>query len=248
MPAREADHPSIPWLIDSGLDLAGWPVYSIVLWWIGFLVLTIAGERLELSRVLRLSRVSRIAFLGAVGLFLAGLVLSVIALPAGGRLAGVGMTALALWLLVYDLARRNVKQAGRVRFMAISLLSGYLWLGVSGVLWFTFGGVISGPRYDALLHTVFLGFVFAMIFAHAPIIFPAVLQRPLPFQSSFYAHLILLHLSLTLRVVGDLADRLTWRQWGTLFNVLAVLLFMGNTLRSIIQAREEVLSVGPKAK
>ena len=59
--------------------------------------------------MLRLSRVSRIAFLGAVGLFLAGLVLSVTALEAGERLAGAGMTALALWLLVYDLARRNVK-------------------------------------------------------------------------------------------------------------------------------------------
>ena len=40
----------------NGLWLAGRPIYAVVPWWVGFLVLTIAGERLELSRVLRPSR------------------------------------------------------------------------------------------------------------------------------------------------------------------------------------------------
>jgi hypothetical protein len=33
-------------------------------------------------------------------------------------------------------------------------------------------------HYDITLHAVFLGFVFAMIFAHAPVIFPLVFRRP----------------------------------------------------------------------
>ena len=32
----------------------------------------------------------------------------------------------------------------------------------------------AGPRYDAMLHSIFLGFVFSMIFAHAPIILPTI--------------------------------------------------------------------------
>jgi hypothetical protein len=56
-----------------------------------------------------------------------------------------------------------------------------------------------------LLHTLFLGFVFAMIFGHAPIIPPAVLRISETFSGSFYAPLILLHLSLALRVEGRFA-------------------------------------------
>ena len=62
----------------------------------------------------------------------------------------------------------------------------------------------AGPTYDAMLHTIFLGFVFSMIFAHAPIILPTITGLALPFQNIFYLHAALLHLSLMLRVAGDL--------------------------------------------
>jgi hypothetical protein len=221
------------WLVGNVLWLTGSLVYQIVLWWAGFLVLTIVGERLELSRLLRLSRNVQAAFLVAVGLFLAGLVVAIVNLDAGVRLAGLGMIALALWLLRYDMARRTVRQTGLAQFIAACLLSGYVWLGVSGVLALVFGGITAGPRYDAMLHTLFLGFVFAMIFGHAPIIFPAVLGVAVPFQPAFYAHLGLLHLSLILRVVSDLATWPTGRQWAGLFNVFVILLFLANTGRAI---------------
>jgi len=38
----------------------------------------------------------------------------------------------------------------------------------------------DGPAYDAGLHTIFRGFVMSMIFAHAPVIVPSALGRPLP--------------------------------------------------------------------
>jgi hypothetical protein len=38
------------WLLGNGLWMAGLPVYQVVPGWAGFLVLTIAGERLELAR------------------------------------------------------------------------------------------------------------------------------------------------------------------------------------------------------
>jgi hypothetical protein len=35
------------WLVGNSLWLLGWPLAQVVPWWSGFLVLTIAGERLE---------------------------------------------------------------------------------------------------------------------------------------------------------------------------------------------------------
>ena len=38
--------------------------------------------------------------------------------------------------------------------------------------------------HDALLHAPFLGFVMAMIFGHAPVVFPALTGRPLPYDAA----------------------------------------------------------------
>jgi hypothetical protein len=220
---------ALAWLVGNALWLIGWPIYRVVMWWAGFLVLTIAGERLELSRVLLPTRGSQIAFFWAVGVMWCGLVVALGAFDLGVRLAGVGMLALALWLLRQDIARRTVRQVGLPRFIAICLLSGYLWLGVSGVFALLFGGLMVGPFYDAMLHALFLGFAVSMIFGHAPIIFPAVLNRQVPFRQAFYVHLGLLHVSLLLRLVGDLALWGPGRQWGGLFNAVAFLVFLANT-------------------
>lgn len=230
---------ALAWLVGNALWLAERPVYRVVLWWAGFLVLTIVGERLELARLLRLSRVSQAGFVLATSLFVVGLIVTESDLSFGTRLAGVGMLALTAWLLRHDVARRTVRQTGLPRFIGVCLLSGYLWLGVSGLLALRFGGMVAGPRYDATLHALFLGFVFAMIFGHAPIIFPAVLGTPINFRSAFYVHLGLLHLSLLLRVTGDLAPWLPGRQWGGLLNVAVILLFLANTAYSVRVAPKE---------
>lgn len=233
---------AIVWFIGNLIWLAGLPVFRVVLWWAGFLVLTIVGERLELSRLLRLSRTGERLYLLALAMFVGGLVIDGVEgiyLPAlgstiGTRVAGVGMLGLAAWLSRYDIARRTARQSGLTRFIALCLLSGYVWLALGGLLRVASPGAISsGPYYDAVLHTVFLGFVMSMIFGHAPIILPALLGRPLPYEPLFYTHLVLLHLSLVLRVAGDLWLGLTVRQWGGLFNVIAVLFFLFFTFRAI---------------
>jgi hypothetical protein len=214
------------WCAGNGFWLAGWPLAEVVPWWSGFLVLTVAGERLELSRLLRLSRRQRLVFLLAVGTLLTGLVFLPMRFVYGMRVASVGLVTLAGWLLRYDIARRTVRQTGLTRFIPICLLSGYVWLGAGGVLAWRFAGVLAGPHYDAVLHTVFVGFVLAMIFGHAPIIVPAILGRvTVPYHPVFYVPMVLLHTSLLLRTVGDLVGWWPGRQWGGLFNVVAVLLF-----------------------
>lgn len=215
------------WLVGNGLWLAGLPLYQVIPWWVGFLVLTIAGERLELARVLFLKQKARVSFLIIIGLFLVGLLVSLAQINIGLRLSGIALIALGCWLLIFDIARRTIRRQGLTRFIAACLLPGYFWLIVGGLFWIFFGGqYTAGPLYDAMLHTIFLGFVFSMIFGHAPIIIPAVLGIQTPYSPFFYAHLILLHLSLILRVAGDLTVSMSLRRWGGLLNETAIVLFL----------------------
>ena len=85
------------------------------------------------------------------------------------------------------------------------LLSGYAWLAIGGgVVIVAAGGLAPGtPSYDAALHALTLGFVFSMVFGHAPIILPAVLRVAVPYHPTFYLPLALLHVSLIVRLAGD---------------------------------------------
>lgn len=221
------------WIIGNLFWLAGFPVWEIVFWWAGFVVLTIAGERLEITRIVGFTKGEKAAFIGAVGIYVFGLLISISHTAAGVRLLGLGMTAVMLWLLRYDIAWRTLGSQGLPRFIAASLLSGYVWLGVAGAIAAATGGAPSGPIYDAILHALFLGFVFSMIFGHAPVIFSAVLNLPVTYKPRFYAHLVLLHLTLILRITGDLGGWTEGRQAGGLLNVFVILLFLANTASSV---------------
>jgi hypothetical protein len=221
------------WLVGNLLWLFGQTIPQVVVWWAGFLVLTIAGERLELSRFLRPPAWVQWSFVAVAGVMLAGMALAAIAYPLGMHVSGLGWLLLAVWLLRVDIARRRVRAGGQARFMALALLAGYFWLGVAGIMAMVYGGIMAGPRYDALLHSLFLGFVLSMIFAHALIIFPVVLGASLPYHPRFYVHLILLHATLALRVVGDLLPWWPGRMWGGMLNVIVLLLFLANTVTSL---------------
>jgi len=220
-------------VVGGALWAAGRPVSEALPWWTGFLLLTIAGERLELSRILQppplaLRLFAAIALLLGVGAVVAGF-----RPEAGWRLGGVAWLGFALWLGRWDLARRSIRRAGLPRFMAVALLAGYAWLGVAGVLAIRFGAPGAGPFYDAILHAFLLGFAFAMIFAHAPVIFPTVLGLAMPFRGRFYAHLALLILGLALRVASDLAGWTAGRQWGGAANGAAILLFLVQSVSAL---------------
>lgn len=214
-------------LVGNLLWLFGWQVYRIVLWWSGFLILTIAGERLELSRLARPPKAARVLNYIAIGIYLTGLVILLFSYRLGVRLASLGMLGMAAWLLRYDIARRTVRQSGLTRFIAVCLLSGYVWIVISALVGLGYAGVSAGPMYDAMLHAIFLGFVFAMVFGHAPIIFPAVLGFDIQYRASFYAPLVVLHLSLFSRIGGELAGFGWARLWGGLINVFAVIIYFG---------------------
>ncbi|MGQ0547119.1 MAG: hypothetical protein ACT4P3_17605 [Betaproteobacteria bacterium] len=174
-------------------------------WWIAFFALTIGGERLELSRYLKRDPWTRRAF----GLLAGVLLLS----PVVPWLLGVALVLLAAWLFAFDLARVTVRQSGLPRYVAVCLLAGYFWLAVGGVL------IAASYAYDAAMHAIFVGFVFSMVFGHAPVILPAVLRVRLPYSSFFYVPLFLLHASLAVRATLSTA----LGAWG---NAAAIALFI----------------------
>jgi hypothetical protein len=99
-----------------------------------------------------------------------------------------------------------------------------------------------------MLHAVFVGFVISMVFAHAPIIFPAIVQILVPFHRTFYAHVALLHLSLIMRVGGDLAGNFALRRLGGLLNAAAMLLFLALTLHAARAAIKTHSAVQPPGR
>ncbi len=226
------------WSVGNVLWATGAPVHEVVTWWLAFPILTIAGERLELARFLRPSPVARYAFAAILVAIGAGLV------GAGGAwgmpLFAAGLFALAAWLLKQDIARRTVREAGLTRFIAVCLLSGYLWLAVGGIILGAGNPVPGSPAYDAALHALMLGFVFSMVFGHAPIIFPAVLRVAVPYHPSFYLPLALLHASLALRVAGDIAGPYDWVRAGGMLNAFALAAFIVSTASAVIRGRTAV--------
>lgn len=200
---------AIAWLAGNVLLLLGEPA---VPWWIAFFALTIGGERLELSRYLKRPPIVRFYFLALAVLLLVA--------PVTPRFMGAVLVLLASWLFAFDLARVTVRQQGLPRYIAVCLLSGYAWLALGG------GLLAAAYAYDAALHAIFVGFVFSMVFGHAPVILPALLRVPLPYRSVLYAPLIVLHASLAARVLGGLTESAGLLLSGAWGNAAAIALFV----------------------
>lgn len=224
------------WLIGNLAWFLGGDLQAAIPWWLAFLILTIAGERLELTRLLPLAPSARRGFALAALALGGGAALSLWRPDAGLRLYAAALLALAVWLLRHDIARRNARQRGLTRYIAVALLCGYGWLAVAGALGLA-GALLPGhPWRDAALHAAGLGFVFSMVFGHAPIIIPALTRLKLPYRPLFYAPLAALHLSLLLRLYGMLGA-FAWRRAAGLLNALTLLFFVVLLLSSLRRGR-----------
>jgi hypothetical protein len=230
---------SLSWLTGNLLWLNGHGIEQVVPWWIGFLVLTIAGERLELSRLLPPSPNGKIAFMAIVALLLAGTVAASLSTGWNAQTLSAALLALALWLLRQDVVRHTIKQTGLTRFIAVCLASGYIWLLAGALIGLLSPHLMPGSSYDAFLHTVLVGFVFSMIFGHAPIIFPAIAKVRIPYHPTFYIPLIVLHVSLAARIAGDLLQSQTGRDLGGAMNAVALLLFIVSTISAVIRGKTQ---------
>lgn len=229
----------LSWFLGNLLWLVGFGIPQVAPLWVGFLVLTIAGERLELSRFLPPSLNSKIAFMLIVALFLIGTVSATLSNNLNVQIVSAALLALAMWLLRQDVARHTIKQKGLTRFIAVCLISGYVWLIVGSLVGLLSPHLIPSSSYDAFLHAIFVGFVFSMIFGHAPIIFPAVARVKVPYHPTFYLPLIVLHVSLIVRIAGDLLQNQHSRSIGGALNAIALLLFLLSTVSTVIRSKRQ---------
>jgi hypothetical protein len=210
--------------VGHGMFAGGAAAPSVLPWWFAFLVLTIVAERLEMTRLMRRRTAAPVTLGIAVALLLVGAAASAQAPLPGGLLYGLALAALAAWLVAFDIARRTVRAHGLSRYMAVALLLGHGWLGMAGAGWMM-ASLGAAAWRDTALHALGLGFVFSMVFAHAPVILPALVRVKLLFGPWFYAPLALLHGSLALRLAGGALDP-AWRAAGALGNALAMALFV----------------------
>lgn len=226
---------AVAWFTGNVLLAVGANSSTVLPWWFTFLVVTIAAERLEMTRLMRRRPGAQLTLHLVLAALAWGAALSALAPRAGGVLFGAALCGLAGWLLTFDIARRTIKAEGLSRYMAICLLGGYVWLAIGGLAW---GATALGqPARDTALHALGLGFIVSMIMGHAPVILPAVARVKLLFGPVFYLPLAALHLSLALRL-GLGAANFQLRAQGALFNALAIVLFAATAVGAALAWRQ----------
>ena len=227
----------------------GWAVGNIIMiispsypqaapWWIAFILLTVFGERLELSKFLPQTKRKKITMIIAISVFMAGLILPYQTI--GKFVSGTGLILLAIWLWNYDIARKSVKAKGMHRYTGSLLLAGYFWLLICGVLMIIEFDTLY--NYDTMLHAFFLGFTFSMIFAHAPIIFPGVAGLTIrPFHGTLFIWAVLLQVLLAMRIISGLLMESYYRNLsGMLSGIIIALFFVNLLIIMIIKQRKTV--------
>jgi hypothetical protein len=230
---------AVAWAGGTGLAVAGAGIDAIVVWWSAFLVLTIAGERRELARFVPLRGFARHAYEAVLALQIAALAIVVGARHAGALVWWFSLLLLAAWLLRYDFAcRRGIARSGWALHTARCLRAGYGWL-VLAALWgmaAAWNGVpVAGP---GPLHVLLLGFVFSMVFGHAPIVLPALLRMPIAAPTGReFVPVILMGGGVALRAVGDLLMLPGARMLAGLVQVGAIVAFALLMMGRIAAAR-----------
>lgn len=231
---------ALAWLAGTVLWLTGSSIPEVSGWWLGFLILTIAGERLELGRLMAAKKGSEALFLLGVALLAAG-AQNGLMVENGSTLYGVALLALTAWLVRHDVVRHTIRQTGQTRFMAACMMAGYVWLGAAGVLLIALPPATSTFGYDAALHAVLIGFVLSMVFGHALIILPAVARLRIAYRPALYAPLVVLHASVLLRVAGDI-HACDGRAWSGPLTMVALLGFVALIATGVVRRKRPGLT------
>lgn len=163
---------AVSWMLGNFMLLYTDLLPSAVPWWIGFILFTIVGERLELSKFLPTPKMAKNALVWLLAFFFVGMWLPFHGL--GNWLMGASVIFISFWLLHYDMAKIASKKENQFKYIGVGLRIGYIWLTLHGIILCFMES--HAMHYDLYLHTFFLGFTFSMIWTHAPIILPMVLN------------------------------------------------------------------------
>lgn len=192
------------WPIGTACWLSGWSLPETSYVWLSFLVLTIAAERIELARLARPGVAAKSALLIMLTVLVTALGLRQ---PwQGSAVLAASLAGLATWLACNDIALRTVMARGLARYSAVCLLTGYGWLMAVAVLLVVLPPSEAPLGHDAAVHAIGLGFVLSMVFAHAPIILPAVVGARVRYVPALYLPFAVLQAAVAARVTGDAAE------------------------------------------
>ncbi len=212
--------------------------YPVILpYLIGFFLLMIVGERLEMTRFLPVSHI-KVNILWAM---LLAWVIGILFIPFHSKIfpfISTLLSGIALWLLQNDMPKHSIKKAGLHRFVGINLIIAYVWLFLFGI-WQVLPFKVAFA-YDAFVHLYFIGFVLSMVLAHAPIILPSVLKLGVkPFYSGLYIWVAFMQISLIMRLTGDVSGNFAWRKIGGLFNGVGFIGYLGTlAILMILEVRK----------
>lgn len=203
-------------------------------WWMGFLLFTITAERIELSKFLPVSSNAKYLLLSFLAAFLLRLLIPFHG--TGKYLSAIAMIGIAIWMLKHDVMRIGLKKEGLTKFSSVALLIANGWLIINGLL------LVFMPEaaysYDILIHSFFIGYTFAMIFAHGPIILPGVLGiTGKPFHPVLYGWLFLVQGSLLVRLVADSLLSTEWRRISGILSGVGILLYFITLAVLVIRER-----------
>jgi len=173
---------------------------------LGFPILTIIGERVELSRYISPRLLSRMRWgLAACAVAFLLLLIAENPVPAGVWAVLLGLAVLPLLSSESSLVRAAGASPERLhRYLGKHLVVAYFWffLGLALTMAWAVGG--SGPAlFDASLHALAVGFIGTMILAHAPLVVPAILHLNVAHEGLSFVPLALLTAGNLLRVGGQ---------------------------------------------
>jgi hypothetical protein len=215
---------AVSWMLGNFMLLHSGFVPAAVPWWMGFILFTIVGERLELSKFLPTPKLAKNVLVWLLGLFFIGMLLPFHG--SGNWLMGVSVILISFWLLHFDMAKIASKKANQFKYIGIGLRVGYVWLTLNGIVLCFLD--YHSFHYDLYLHTFFLGFTFSMIWAHAPIILPLVLNiKQNPYHPILWIGWAVFQISLLGRVLSTLVFNLDLRSWFGIVNGWSILLLFG---------------------
>lgn len=227
------------WAMGNAAWLAGAAIPDAAGWWLLFLVLTIAAERLEMSRLIGVTGAGQVGFAVCVLLALSGAGFGLFA-PAGAGLMGLAFLGLALWLVRHDIALRNLRRGPHLRFFGLCMSAGYGWMALAGSALLLAPPGIAPFGYDLVLHAILIGFVLSMALGHSIIVIPALTGAAAPYHPAMYVGLGLLHASVLLRALADVAQWQPGRLASgplTLIGLIAFLAALVRQMRAAARAR-----------
>lgn len=208
------------------IRLAGVPFVRVLPLLMGFFTLTVVAERLELTRVVGVERKALRWLLAVLAVLVVGIGGGVLA--GQWKILGIALGGVGGWLLWYDVALQGLRRSslGLHRYMAVVLAIGYTWLLV--VMAIGSVSALEGYLYDAFVHSFFVGFVFAMVFAHGIMIFPAVMARKgYAWTGWLWVPVLVTQVGLGMRLIGDVLGAVPMRLWGSGVIGVGILLYMG---------------------